>query len=446
MAVAITLLAFAAVGGCAKTAFVGATGKGTIRGINSIATSPELLFKIEERNLGGTVFKGVAGFSEYDDLTYNFNFDLLLPGETEATRVATQLLDVVVDTEYTIVLTGTLANPTLISWDAAERDFDPAETVFEADFAHLSPVSGGVDIYFAAAGVVPVLGEALGSLDYGERIPYQEFPDGQFELIITAKDDPINFLFQSRTLSSTPAGRVTFAIFDPDPSITANIAVNLITAGGASATLADARIPGNVRLLHAAFGTGRVDGYLNSDFNNIVFPDIGISELSAYRDIDNAIIPLTLTDVGNSGARVHEQEIAIPSNSKHTILFGGAPGALLFTELTDDARPLETFPVVRFTNMSINTEFLNIYMLPPGTVITEDTTTRFSGFPSLVNTGFFGPEEGAHEITITLSGEITPISTPVTIDVVNGDIVDIVILDTADPAVVDVVIFDSTLP
>jgi len=446
IAVAITLLAVAAIGGCAKTAQVEATGKGTIRGINSIATSPELQFKIEERILGGTTYKGVAGFSEYDDLTYNFNFDLFLPGDTEATRLATQLLDVAVDTEYTIVLTGTLANPTLISWEAAERDFDPAETVFETDFAHLAPTLGEVDVYFATLGTVPVLGDAIGSLNYGERIPYQEFADGEFDLIITAKDDPLNILFQSRTLDSVPASRVTFAVFDPDPTITANVAVNIISANGASASLADVRFPGNVRVLHAAFGTGRVDGFLNSDFNSIIFPDIGFGELSAYRDIDNTVTALTLTDVGNSGAPVHEEEIIIPSNSKQTIVFGGAPGALSFTNLTDDARSLETFPVIRFTNMSINIEFLNIYMLPPGTVITEESTTRFSGFPSLLSTGFFGSDEGAHEITITLRDEIAPISTPITIDVVNGDIVDIVILDTADPAVVDVVIFDSTLP
>jgi hypothetical protein len=431
--VAVALLTVAAISGCAETEREAATGKGTIRGINSIVTSPELLFKIEERNLGGTAYKGVAGFSEYDDLTYNFNFDLFLPGEAQATRLATQFLDVVIDTEYTIVIAGTIANPTLISWEAAERDWDPAETVFEADFVHLSPTTAEADVYFAATGTVPVLGEAIGSLNYGERIPYREFPDGNFELIVTAKDDPNNFLFQSRVLASTPADRVTFAIFDPDPTITAIVAVNLINSNGASTTLFDPRFPGNVRLLHAAEGTGRVDGYLNSDFNNTIFPDIGFGELSAYRDIDSALIPLTLTDVGNSGAPVHEEQVTIPPNSRHTIIFGGAPGTLSFTELTDDARPLETFPVVRFTNMSVNTDFLN-------------TTPRFSGMPSLISTGFFGPDEGTHEITVTLRNEITPISTPITIEVVNGDIADIVILDTTDPARVDVVIFDSTLP
>ena len=199
----------AAIGGCAETAQVGATGKGTIRGINSIVTSPELQFKIEERILGGVAFKGVAGFSEYDDLTYNFNFDLLLPGDTEITRVATQFLDVTVDTEYTIVLAGTVANPTLISWDAAERDFDPAENGIRGRFCtFVASVWRGKCLLRSGRDRCLVLGEAIGSINYGERIPYQEFANGEFELIITAKDDPINFLFQSRALTSTPAGRV----------------------------------------------------------------------------------------------------------------------------------------------------------------------------------------------------------------------------------------------
>lgn len=444
----IVILAFAGISGCAETSLAEATGKGHIRGINSIVTAPELVFLIEERAIGTADYKGAAGFAEYDDLTYNFNFDVFLPGATTASRLATQTIDVVADTDYTVVIAGTVANPTIISWEAAERVFEATETVFEADFTHLSPALGEVDIYFAAAGTLPVAGNATTSLNYGERVPHLEFATGDFELIITPKDDdnPANYIFQSRTISSTPATRVTFAIFDADPSITADVSVNLINAAGGSASLPDATKPAQFRLFHAAFGTGSVDAFLDSDFGNVVFSNTPYGEVSSYSDIESVSKVFTLTDAGNSGATVHEANISIGANSRRTIIFGGEPGALAYRELTSDGRSLETHPIVRITNMATNAALVNAYMLPPGTVITEETLPQIAGFPTFADTDFFGLNAGMYEVTITPFGEITPISTPVTIDIANGDVVDIAVLDTVDPALVDLEIFDSTLP
>lgn len=441
-----TFIALIAIVGCSETSRIEATGKGTIRGINSIVTAPQLGFLIEELPIGNAGFKQAAGFAPYDDLSYNFNFDLLLPGEADAIRVASQFIDVVADTEYTIVLGGTIAAPTITMWEETERDWAEGATAYEADFVHLSPALGEVDVYFAPFGSVPVQGEAIGTLNYGDRVPYQEFPEGSRELFITLKDDPGNFLYRSQTISSTPATRITYAIFDPDPSITASIAVNLISASGESNNVPDARVQPVFRLLHASLGTANVEGYLNNDFGTIVIPDIGFGEVSAYTDIDPLPMPLTLTDVGNSGAPVHEGEIAVGGNSKHTILFVGEPGTLSFLNYRDDARPLETFPQVRIANVSVNFVAVNVYMQAPGTLIDATTPIQFNGLPTLLSTGFMFPDAGSYEITITQLGDFTPIATPITIDIANGDIVDIAILDTVDPAVVDLFIYASTLP
>ena len=104
--VVATLLTVLALFGCSDTQRLEATGKSAVRGINALVDSPEISFLIEERSIGGVSFKGVAGFAEYDDLTYNFNFDILLTGDTEATRLGSQFIDVVVDHEYTVVLSG----------------------------------------------------------------------------------------------------------------------------------------------------------------------------------------------------------------------------------------------------------------------------------------------------------------------------------------------------
>ena len=440
------LIFLAAIVGCSETSRIEATGKGAIRGINAIVTAPDLSFKIEEAPIGTASFKQVAGFAPYDDLSYNFNFDIVLPGASEATRLASQFIDVFADTEYTVVIGGTVAAPTITMWEEADRDWADGTTSYEADFVHLSPALGEVDVYFVPVGSVPVQGEAIGTFNYGDRVPYQEFVEGSREVFITLKDDPGNFLYRSQAISSAPATRVTYAIFDPDPTITAGIAVNLINSSGGSANIPDARVLPIFRLLHASLVTANVDAYLNNDFGTIVVPNIGFGEISAYGDIDPIPIPLTLTDVGNSGAPVHEEEIAIGGNSKHTVIFVGEPGALSFLDSRDDARPLETSPQVRIFNVSLSFGAVTVYMQAPGTVIDATTPIQFNSLPSLFSTGYMLPVAGTYEITITQLADFVPIATPITIDITNGDIVDIAVLDTVDPAVVDLFIFSSTLP
>lgn len=444
-ALVVTIVVVTVASGCAESGRQEATGKANIRGINAIVTSPDVAFLIEERNLGTLAFKQTSGFSPFDDLSYLFNFDVLLPGNIDSTRLASAFIDVVVDHEYTIVLTGSIANPSAIVWDDTVREWEGTETVSEIFFAHLAPSLGAVDIYFALPGTVPTLGQAIGSLVNGERLPLMEFEGAQYELIITAKDDPATILYQSVQINTGAQARSTFAIFDIEPSVTGNIAVNFISQGGASSVVGDVNFPPQIRTLHAAFGTENVDGYIDNDFTNLIFPDLAFGQLSQYADVNTASTHLTLTPVGNSGAVVHEADLVSSAASKLTVVLVGVPGAPGFVLLPDDARPLETFPVLRVLNTSMSTEFLDVYILAPGTPIDDDTQPQIRAIPSLQNSGFAAMAEGMRELTVTLAGEKTAISTPVTIDLSVGDIFDIAIFDTVDPGLVDLVVTDSQL-
>jgi len=432
-----------AVSSCAESTRAVATGKGNIRGINAIVTAPDIGFLIEERGLGNVSFKGTSGFSPFDDLTYNFNFDLLLPGELRATRLATEFIDVLADHEYTVVLTGTIANPSSFFWEDPVREWADTETVFELIFTHVASSIGELDIYFAAPGTVPVLGQSVGSLTSGNRLQGLDFEEGQYELILTPKDDPAAMLYQSVPLTASPQTRVTIAIFDQDPSVTGNIAVNFIGEGGASSVLADINFPPQVRTLHAAFATANFDGYFDSDFTNLTYADIAFQELSPYVDVAAVTTLLTLTPVGNSGATIHEDNVIVSVGSRRTTVLAGVPGALSLLTLLDDARPLETFPVMRFLNVSFSTESLDIYTLEPGTPIDDDVTAQLRGLPTQFDTGFAASTEGLQELTITLFDEKTPIATPVILDLSNGDVIDIVIVDTVNPGTVEMLVFDG---
>ncbi len=432
----------AAVSGCAESTREAATGKGSIRGINAIVTAPEISFLIEERNLGNVNFKGNSGFNSFDDLSYNFNFDLLRPGIIEADRLTTQFIDVIADIEYTVVLTGTIANPSSFFWEDPIREWSGTETVFEIVFAHLALSMGELDFYFAAPGTVPVLGQAVGSLTNGARLAILEFEEATYELILTPKDDPATIVYQSAQLASGAQSRATIAVFDADQTLTGNVGVNFIAEAGGSSVLADVNFPPQIRTLHAAFGTENFDGYFDSDFASIIYADIGFQELSPYADVPEAVTLVTLTPVGNSGAVIHEADINIAPGTKSNIVLVGETGSLLFAFLLNDGRPRETFPIIRILNASVSTEFLDVYLLPPGTSIEDTLIPQVPGLPSFANTGFSATFDGMLELTITLPGEKTPIAPPVILDLANGDSVDTVIVDTVNPGMVELLIVD----
>ena len=142
IALVVTIFVVTAVCGCVESARPETTGKGNIRGINSIVTSPDVIFLIEERTLGTVAFKQTSGFSPFDDLSYLFNFDVVLPGTIIPTRLTSEFIDVIVDHEYTVVLTGSLASPSSFVWDDTIREWAGTETVSEVTFAHLAPSLG----------------------------------------------------------------------------------------------------------------------------------------------------------------------------------------------------------------------------------------------------------------------------------------------------------------
>jgi hypothetical protein len=442
VAVALTWL----LSGCGETSLPSPAGKGAIRGINGIVTAPDLNYLIEERALESVTFQGVSGFRDWDDLDYTVNFDYVPPGGADPVRVASQYIDVVVNTEYTVVVTGSIANPTIVTWESEERTWDGTETFFEIDFAHLSPTLGQVDVYFELVDVDPVAGMEIASLSFGERIPHVEFPNGDYVLWLTAPGDPATVLYQSIVIIGSTQQRNTLGFFDPDPSKTASVGVTLFSQAGASQTLADTRFPPQVRILHASIDTGNVDGYLDENLATLVYPDVAFKDVSVYAETPGGVTPLTLTEAGNSANVLYEVDLNRFLNTRRTQALINVSDTLLTRPLEDQGRPLETYPVVRITHLASNIDAVDIYEVDPGTALEDVQFPKFFGVQAGVSTEFFATDStGMREFVLTLFVEKDPVSAPLILDLQNGNFVDIAIVDTADPNVLELFVFDSNL-
>ena len=438
-AMSASVFAFTILAGCAETQFPEATGKGTINTINAMPASPAVVFRIEERLLGTVGYKGTLGAQSFDDLSYNFNFEYTVLGESEPTRFATQQVDMLADNDYTLVITGSVSAPTITQLERPERVFEDTETVFEVAIAHLSPALGNVDVYIALTGTAPVLGEERAKLSFGERMPEFDLEAEAYEIIITAPDDPATVLYQSEVTTLLARVTYTIGIFDADPSITGNLSVRLISTQGLSAELPDSNFLPTLRTIHAAFGTVNLDIYRDQDFTAPIVSDLGFGMITGDIPVPAGSPFYTYTAVGNIGMIIEEQIQPVFAGSRVTAILVGMQGSdLTSIVLTDNRRPVETHAKMRLVHAAANFERLDLYLVETGTGI-ADVGPLIAGLTFSTSSDFAPTIPGDYDFILTLPDDKNPVATA-SIDLVAGDVAEVIILDTVDPVVADVVV------
>lgn len=435
------LLSVALLGGCAESDRPTSSGKGTIRGVHAIVTAPDVAFLIEERALGTLAFRATTAAQPFDDLTYNFNFDVRLPGSNTTQRLATRTLTVVPDTDYVFALTGSLDAPSIVLWETPKPDFSGNETVLEVSAGHLAAGTGDVDVYLAPPGTAPAADQPRGTLSFGEKLEPLQVESGDWVLTITAAGDPADVLFRSGRQDLAERSSLLFTLQDADPSVTHRLSVQRVTREGTVSNLVDSRFPPTVRFFHAAQGTAGADVVAEGDFANPLVTGLAYGAFSADTAVSAGANEFTFTQAGNPGAILHEEEENIAGNSRSTAFLTGEPGDLAMLILADNRRPLSGFAKLRMTFVSANIEEADVWLLTAGTD-RADASPNFPGFDTQTSSGYLSLKTGEYELWITFGDDDTLAAGPVALDLAAGDVVELAIIDTADPNVLDVVIYD----
>lgn len=427
--------------GCAETSRPEATGEANIRGLHAIVDGPEVLFRIEERSLGTINYKDVTSVEAFDDLSYQFNFDAALPGDTEQTRIASRSLAVVPDMDYLFVLTGTFQDAEILLWESEERQWEGSEEVTEVAAGHLSTMLGGVDFYFVAPGDAPVSGEARGTLEFGERLDDFDVDAGRYQAVFTPAGDPSTILFRTGTQTLNERNSTLFTIHDADPSITSGVSVRRIGGAGESTELGEANTPPTRRFLHAASGTGNFDVYVDEDFAAPIVADVTYAEVTGDIPVPVGESAYTYTAAGNVGAVLLEEDSTIISNTRTTSFLTGPPDDVEVFSLIDDRRPVVGTAKVRMVQLAGNFDNIDIYVRPAGTDIDEINPT-FPSVASPLSSGYSRLAPGDYEITVTDAGEKVPVAPVLSLDLASGDIAEVAILDAVDPNLLEVIRYD----
>jgi hypothetical protein len=430
-----------ALGGCTESQRPEATGKGTIRAIHAVPTGANVTFLIEERPIGDISYKGSTASQQFDDLTYNFNFDTRKPGDTSVSRIATETVTLVPEMDYAFVLTGSIASPSVLVWETEERQWAGDETTFEVSAGHLSPGSGPLDVYFVEQGTAPAAGTERGTLSFGERLPPFEVESGDYQVIVTAGGDPASVLFTSTSRDYAERTSVLFTIQDADPSITTPLSVRRIDQNGTSTELGDPAFQPTRRLFNAALDSGSLDVYLEDDFVTPIVSNLAYAAVSADVPLPSGASTFVYTAAGNPGAILLEHDDTIIINTRGTNFVTGEPADLEVVVSADNRRPVTGFGKIRVSQMSTDFAQVDAYLLAPGTDL-GDASPGLSRLAAATTSAYLNLNPGNYELTVTDAGTKTALAGPLTINLTSGSIKEIAIVDTVDPNLLNIVVYE----
>lgn len=419
---------------CTESQLKDPTGKGTIRGFNALSDAFNVNFLIQERSLGVLEFKEGSGAVRFDDLTFTFNFDIAIAGETGVQRIASVTKDIVTDTDYLFLLVGVVATPEIIVWERLEREWDGTETVFEMAFGHVSPELGPVDVYYAATGTLPVVGNAIGTIAFGERLDEVEFETGQYEMILTVPGDPDTVLYQGTPFTIPASATNISLILGHDPNLTADISVRQMLPTGNAVEIPDDRFLPTVQVVNAGLGSGDVDLVIDNDFvSPPTIANLAFSTVSADAIVSAGILPYTYTPPASTTVLL-EEDTSIGLGTRTMIVLRGEPGALATTILASNRRPYSTAAQIRITNAAANFPTVDVYLSSDDSLL-DDLLPILRALPFGLASEYQQPVANSYELTITTATEKTVLAGPLTLDIATGDIVEIIILDTDDPTI-----------
>ncbi len=416
-----------------------ANGEGVVRAVNTIPSSPSVLFLIEERSISTVEYSNVSDQSRFDDLEYIFNFEAVFPENNLQQRVASTTVNVEKDHEYTFVITGDLATPTIIVWDDLVREWAGTETTFQARFAHTAESLGPIDIFFAAPGVAPLAGQEAGTLGFGELLPASDYEAGDFVYTITTAGDPNDILFESNTLAANAQGGFIITVFDGTANDPGPLAVRVLPDEGGISSLAEVNVSPSIRFIHAAAALDPSDVYTDELLMDQVLTDHSFRDVSGDIDIDSGNYTFTYTSVGNVGAVLFSGNGNVFPSTHNQLYVIGEAGALTSFIRIPDRRSVETLVKLTFIHTAVNHPLVDFYVVVAGTDIADEAPRFFSLAPTgtPVTTNVIN---GDLELYITVAGEKTVIAGPLALTTTLGDVIEYLSFDNVDPATADLVL------
>jgi hypothetical protein len=405
------MLALAALAACDQTAEL-APDAGVLRAVHAIPELDALSFTLDDDLLGDFNYGEIRGINRPGDSRHDVLIDVKLPDPDEPTRrLETLAIRTAVDLEQTLVLTGTLAAPEVITWEQPARDWaaeqsDGEITVLEVSFGHGAPSRGALDLYLGPEDFDPAAAAPMASLSYGALATAVEIDAGEYELVVTPAGDAATELFRTSTLELPAATSLLFVAFDShevDGGGAARLRVRSL-GSGLSQIFADVTAPASLRVMHAAPGTGAIDARTGAN-DDVLVGGVEYGTASPYVESATGTVALTITPVADPDTELAIVNVPQAAGAETTVVVHVSADDIAGTSVLDDTRRIVTHGRFRAINVS-DTSFVDVYRVEPDASI-EDEVPSVAALLSLTASGYFAVPAGEHDLVVTASGQKT---------------------------------------
>ncbi|MAD92139.1 MAG: hypothetical protein CMQ54_05380 [Gammaproteobacteria bacterium] len=445
----INTLVLGACGESDDGTFVNPTGKGTIRMINAIKAAPDINLLIERKILAGANFRSSTNLYEYDDLDYQFNFEVRYAGNPISVPFSNKLLKINANTEYTLLVSGSLDNPLITVWEFPNQSVNELATSFNVRFAHTAESYGNLDYYFSLTGIAPASGDAIGNIAFGEIISSMNFDAGDYTLTLTEEGLPNNIVFQSDPFSFQPGKQYTVTPFDGGENTTAPIIVKYYSTSSGigvhdEGAILDLNYPSTSEFVHASLEMSTVDiydeqitatstpwavGHNFKDITNEVLLPIG-SDPFIYVP-SGLLAPELINFTVDENTGIRARTFAVGKNNVFTI-----------STYLPDRRPLSTAAKLEIYNTNTNFESIDIYVIEADTLV-DDQNPTITGVSVNSTTGVALLPPDSYDIYVTETSEKNILSGPIRLDIEIGDVFSGIIYDEVDPSILELILIQE---
>jgi len=413
------------------------SGKGSIRALNAILASPDIGFLIEERSLGSLGYNQSTTQTRFDDFEYNFNFEVFLPGASERDRVATLAHKLEADRNDIFVLTGNPLSPTISVWSTPAREWTETDTVLEIRFAHVIVAEDDIDIYLDEAVTPAVAANKVATLSYGQISDVSDVAEGTYTVTITVAGDIDAVLYQSGGVNLFARSTQVVAAMAGDENDTSPIVINVMSDVSNDRIFPDASAEQTVRFFHAARALPATD-----IFDDEVLTSLKVSNLEYGDATGDVAVPTEAetyyyTPTGSTATILHEATNQTPLGRHSNLYVIGPANEYASYAFLPDRASVSVYAKVQFFNAALDTGTVDVYIkVADDPLVDEDRPVIFAlRYPS--PSPIQALATGSYDIYITPFGEKTLLADPLRLDVVNGEIVDLILLDTDTPGVID---------
>ena len=398
---------------------------GTIRALHAAPSFGVINFLRVERVEAQLPFKGDSGFLTVDQDQYNFHLEVLNPGASDPTRLLRFAQSITAGQEYTFVIAESAGGLEVITLENEAGVAGDTEAL--VDMINLSATAGPVDVYLAAPGVAPS-GAPLATLNLRDQIDGASAAEGDYQLTLTQPGDPAAVLFTSGNFTLPGGSRALLTVVDNAGGTTAPFSVLALSDAVVSGELFDTDVQGAMRVIHGAPSAGQLDFIVDDDFAAPFAPAVSAETVSDYQTITRGTRNLKITPTGNMGSIEIDQDLVVSQGNFITVLAGGSAGALQAASAVDENRPIAGVARVRLMGAQEQEGNINLYIVPPGTDVSEQTPT-LGGLPFMGISEYVDFQPGDYELVATDFDSDEVIGTPTAITLVGGTAYGVLILD-----------------